>query len=110
MEDAFKKLLYAGIGLAATATEKFETTVDELVKKGKVTDTEAKKLVEEFLDKTETRKEDFEDRFKTFVEKLGYTRNSDVEELRQRVEELESQLGKGKATAASSTKKAATAK
>lgn len=103
MEDAFKKLLYAGIGLAATATEKFETTVDELVKKGKVSDTEAKKLIEEFLDKTETKKEDFEDRFQTFVEKLGYTRNSDVEELRKRVEDLEAQLGKSKA--ASTTKK-----
>lgn len=106
MEDAFKKLLYAGIGLAATATEKFETTLDELVKKGKVTDTEAKKLIEEFLDKTETKKEDFEDRFKTFVEKLGYTRNSDVEELRKRVEDLEIQLGK---TKAASTAKKSTA-
>lgn len=94
MEDQFKKFLYAGIGLAATATEKFESSIDELVKKGKVTDSEAKKLVEEFLEKTNTRKDDFEDKFKNFIEKLGYTRNADVEELRARVEELEAQLNK----------------
>lgn len=98
MEDAFKKLLYAGIGLAATATEKFEASVDELVAKGKVSDSEAKKLVEDFLDKTNTKKDDFEDKFKTFVEKIGYTSNNDVEELRKRVEELEAQLGKKTST------------
>lgn len=94
MEDAFKRLLYAGIGLAATATEKFEASVNDLVEKGKVSDSEAKKLVEDFLEKTNTKKDDFEDKFKTFVEKIGYTSNNDVEELRKRVEELEAQLGK----------------
>ena len=57
MEDSFKKLLYAGVGLAATATEKFEKTVNDLVKKGKVTDSEGKKIVEEFLEKTNNKKE-----------------------------------------------------
>ena len=94
MEDSFKKLLYAGVGLAATATEKFEKTVDELVKKGKVTDSEGKRIVEEFLDKTNTKKEEFDEKFKGFVEKLGYTKNSDVADLRKRIEELEAQLNK----------------
>lgn len=105
MEEAAKKLLYAGIGLATTVTENFNKTLEELVEKGKVSDSEAKKLVEEFLEKTETRKDEFDERWNNLVEKLGYTSNSEVEELRQRVEELEAQLGKKstskKATAAS---------
>lgn len=102
MENSFKKLFYAGVGLAATATEKFEDTLNELVAKGKVTDSEAKKFFEEFNEKTASKREEFDEKFKAFVEKLGYTRNSDVEELRQRVEELE------KANKAASKKTAVT--
>jgi hypothetical protein len=40
---------------------------------------------------------------KSFVEKLGYTRNSDVEELRKRVEELENQANKASKKAAATT-------
>ena len=100
MENSFKKLFYAGVGLAATATEKFEETLNELVEKGKVTDSEAKKFFEEFQEKTSGKREEFDEKFKSFVEKLGYTRNSDVEELRKRVEELENQANKGKKAAA----------
>ena len=95
MEDAFKKLLYAGVGLAATATEKLEKTVSDLVEKGKVTDSEGKRIVEEFLDKTSTKKEEFDEKFTSFVEKLGYTKNGDVSELRKKIEDLEAQLAKG---------------
>ncbi len=100
MENSFKKLFYAGVGLAATATEKFEETLNELVEKGKVTDSEAKKFFEEFQEKTSGKREEFDEKFKSFVEKLGYTRNSDVEELRKRVEELENQANKANKKAA----------
>ncbi|MDX2002258.1 MAG: phasin family protein [Chitinophagales bacterium] len=109
MEDTFKKLLYAGVGLAATATERFEKTVSELVEKGKVTDSEGKRIVEEFLEKTSTKKDEFDEKFKSFVEKLGYTKNSDVAELRSRIEELEAQLAKGAKKAASAVADAAKA-
>ena len=101
MEDSFKKLLYVGVGLAATATEKVEKTVNELIEKGKVSDLEGKKIVEDFLEKSNTKKEEFDGKFKEFVEKLGYTKNSEVAELRKRIEELEAQVAKSakKATA-----------
>ena len=102
MEDSFKKLLYVGVGLAATATEKVEKTVNDLIEKGKVSDSEGKKIVEEFLEKSNTKKEEFEERFQSFVEKLGYTKSNEVAELRKRIEELEAQLAK-------SAKKVATA-
>jgi polyhydroxyalkanoate synthesis regulator phasin len=103
MENSFKKLFYAGVGLAATATEKFEDTLNELVEKGKVTDSEAKKFFDEFQEKTSGKREEFDEKFKSFVEKLGYTRNSDVEELRKRVEELENQANKASKKAAATT-------
>lgn len=101
MEETFKKLLYAGVGLAAEASEKFEKSINELVDKGKLNETEAKKNIDEFFSKTAERRKEFEGKFNEFVEKYGYSKNSDVQELRKRVEELESKLGvkKTKATA-----------
>ncbi len=92
MEDAFKRLLYAGVGIAASATEKVESTIDSLVEKGKLSDNEGKKIIDEFLEKSETRREEFDDKFKGFVEKFGYTKSGDLDELRKRVEELEAKL------------------
>ena len=104
MEEQFKKLLYAGVGLAAQATEKLQKSVDELVEKGKLTDSEAKKVIEDFLEKSDSKKEEFEDRFNSFVEKFGYTKTEDLEALKKRVAELEKKAGNAstakKATAA----------
>lgn len=101
MEDTLKKLLYAGVGLAAEATEKLEKSLNDLVEKGKINDTEAKKKLDEFLSKTEDKRKEFEKKFNEFVEKHGYSKSADVVELRKRVEDLESKLGvkKAKATA-----------
>lgn len=43
MEETFKKLIYAGVGLAAQATERIEETINDLISKGKITDKEGKK-------------------------------------------------------------------
>jgi len=108
MEDTLKKLLYAAVGMAAQANEKFEKTVDELVEKGKVSESEAKKLIDEFLEKGEARKEEFDDRFKTLIEKFGFTKTHEMEELRKRVEELEAKLAE-KTKSSSRSKAAASA-
>ncbi len=101
MEDTLKKLLYAGVGIAAEATEKLEKSLNELVDKGKMNDSEAKKKLDEFFSKTKEKRHEFENKFNEFVEKHGYSKNADVTELRKRVEDLESKLGvkKAKATA-----------
>ena len=57
MEETLKKIVYAGVGLAAQATEKFESTVDELIAKGKLSDKEGKKIVDDFFSKTEKKKD-----------------------------------------------------
>jgi polyhydroxyalkanoate synthesis regulator phasin len=54
MEDLFKKLLYAGAGLAVTAKESLDKSIDELVEKGKISDTEGRRIVDNFFEKTES--------------------------------------------------------
>ena len=104
MEKEFKKFLYAGVDLAAAASEKFQSTVSELVTKGKISSDEGKKLVDDFFAKSEERKAEFEKKYKEFSEKLGINKKKneedELEELRKKVSDLESKLTKAKATPA----------
>lgn len=106
METTLKNLLYAGAGLAAEATEKIQTEVDKLVKKGKNADFEAKRVVEDFISKTETKTGEFEAKFNEFISKFGFAKTSEVEELRAKLEKLEAASATTKTTAT----KSATAK
>lgn len=96
MEELFKKVLYAGAGLAAVATEKIQTTVDELVEKGKISDKEGKKIIEEFFEKTDAKKNEFEEKFakvtQEVTEKLGYVKKEEVDSLMKRIDKLEAKL------------------
>lgn len=100
MEDLFKKLLYAGAGLAVTAKENLEKEVNVLIEKGKISDSEGKKIVENFFENTEGKKKEFEEKFAKITEdvasKLNYVKKSDVDALMKRVEELEAKLAESK--------------
>lgn len=93
MEETLKKLVYAGVGLAAQATEKFEVAVNDLVKKGKLSDKEGKKIVDDFFKKTEKKKEEFESKFKSTTEevvaKFNFAKQTDLDELSKRIAKLE---------------------
>lgn len=92
METTFTKLIYAGIGLANEAAEKIEKKVDELAKKGETTDWEARKIVDNIVKKTgETNWA--EKRFNEVIGKFGYAKNTEVTELRKKIEQLETLAG-----------------
>ena len=108
MDNPLKQFLYAGIGLAALTTEKVQSTLDELVEKGKISDSEAKKVAEDVISNLNGKREDFEDKvgevIKNVAEKLNYVKREDYENLQKRVKNLESELAKSK------SKKTTTAK
>ncbi len=99
-DNLFKKVLYAGVGLASVTAEKIEETVDDLIKKGKISDSEGKKIVEDFFKNTEVKAEEFEGKLKEVVKnvvaKFDFLKREDVAGLRRRVEELEAELAKTK--------------
>ena len=100
MDNPLKQFLYAGIGLAALTTEKVQSTLDELVEKGKISDSEAKKVAEDVISNLNGKREDFEDKLgdvvKNVAEKLNYVKREDYENLQKRVKDLESELAKSK--------------
>ncbi|MBI1287218.1 MAG: hypothetical protein GC178_06525 [Flavobacteriales bacterium] len=112
MEDAFKKFLYAGVDLAAEVSNKFEQSVKELIEKGKISDVEGKKLVDELFEKTESRKEEFEAKYNEIKEKVGIVKKTEEEvlaDLKAKVADLESKIGKSSTKTAAAPKAAAKA-
>lgn len=99
--DMIKNFIYAGVGLATTTTEKAKETINDLVEKGKISDTEGKKIMDDFFKSTENTKEEFETKWKklndTLTSKFDFISNKDTEEvkvLKSRIEDLESKLAK----------------
>ena len=105
---SLKDLFYAGIGLFSVAAEQaeklteqykttFEKTISDLVSKGKLTDTEGRKQVEDFFKNTDHKKEEFESTWKkttdSLVSKLNYVRPRDIEAVLARIEAIEAKLG-----------------
>lgn len=101
MEKELKNLLYAGVDLAAAASEKFQKGVNELVDKGSITPEDGKKWIDEMFTKTEERKAEFEKKYKEFTSKFKTTAKKDaeeeVDELRKKLADLEAKLAKNKA-------------
>ena len=104
MENMLKKALYTGVGLVTIATEKVQETVAGLVDNGKLSEEEGKKVVDDLIADLDSKKDDFEGRVNSLVNKIVNTvdlpSRSDFSTLKARIKELEAQL-ESKETAAS---------
>lgn len=100
MEDLFKKFIYTGVGLVSLTAERLQKSVDSLVADQKLSKEEGRKIVDDVLRKTETKREEFEKQLKKVTEEVlenfNYPKAKEVEDLRKRVESLEIKLGKAK--------------
>lgn len=105
LNTAFKNFLHSGVDLMAAASEKFETSVNELIAKGKISPEDGKKMVDEFLAKAKAKREEAEAKFNEFTDKFKKkTKEEELADLKQKVADLEAELGT--ATSKKSTAKA----
>ncbi len=112
MEKLLKKIVYTGVGFVSLTVDKMSETVKELMKDGKISEKEGKKLIEDFSNNTGEKKDEVEKQFKKLVDKvlksLNYVRKSEVDKLEERLADLEKQLekkAKPKTNKKTSTKK-----
>lgn len=102
MEDLFKKFLYTGIGLVALTAEKMQKTIDKLVSENKISTEEGRRLVDDFIKNTQTKKEEFESQLKSITERIvrnfDFATAHELKDLKKRVEVLEAKNGITKAS------------
>jgi len=73
MEDLFKKFVNAGVGYIAQGNKKVQSTIDKLVKDSKISEQEGKKIVDEFLKSSETKRAELEKQFQGLTDRLKGT-------------------------------------
>lgn len=83
----------AGAGLAIMTTEKVQEIMDELVKKGEMTEKEAREAVSEFVEKSKQAKKNLEDKMEqtvtSLLNRLNIPTRKEVEEMKKRLARLE---------------------
>ena len=98
MEDFFKKFIYTGVGWISVTTEKFKKTIDGFISDGKISEGEGKKIVDDFLKNTETKKDEIETQFGSVVDKIiksfSFATKTEVDDLEKKVAELEAIIAK----------------
>ena len=96
MFDIIKKIMLTGVGLAAMTKDKVEELAGDLAKKGKLSEKEGKKLVDDLLKTSEKAKDDLEKDIEKMVKntmkKMNLARAEDLSNLTKQVKKLEQAL------------------
>jgi len=93
MLEFIKKAIFISAGLASMTAEKIEETVEEIVKKGELSEKQGKEFLQDLKEKSAKAKKDLGERIEHLVSdalrKLSIPTRKEVEELKARIEQLE---------------------
>jgi polyhydroxyalkanoate synthesis regulator phasin len=94
--DWLKQLLMMGIGTTSLAAEKLREASEQWVKEGKINPEQATAFVDELVDKLRVEQGNFEStlerQIRNMMQDLGVPRQTEVDELRGRIDRLERQV------------------
>ncbi|MCX7634988.1 MAG: hypothetical protein N2Z74_04505 [Syntrophales bacterium] len=91
MIDMMRKALLMGVGLAVMTTEKLKEAVDELVKKGELSEKEAREVLQELMEKSRQARKEWETKVENMVRNI--MNRADIPSRRE-IEELKARLAK----------------
>lgn len=96
MSDFLKKGFLLGLGAAVSGKEKLSQKLQELVDKNELSASQAKTVMQDFVDKGEMKKDEWSgkqyDQTQRMAKDLGLATKDDINELRARISELETKL------------------
>jgi polyhydroxyalkanoate synthesis regulator phasin len=94
--DWIKQLLLVGIGTTSMVAEKLKEVSDEWVKDGKINPEQAKHFVDDLMGQLKSEQGNFENTLERYIrnilQDLGVPRQSEMDELRGRIDRLERQV------------------
>lgn len=70
MDDLFKKFINTGVGFLSQGNKAVQKAIEKLVQESKISEQEGKKIVDDLLKSSETKRADLEKQFKTITEDL----------------------------------------
>lgn len=94
--DWVKQLLMIGVGTTSFVAEKLKEASEQLVKEGKINPDQAKDFVDDLMTRIQSEQGNFESQMqrqmRNMLQDLGVARQSELDELRGRIDRLERQL------------------
>jgi polyhydroxyalkanoate synthesis regulator phasin len=103
MLNIIKKTMLTGIGLALIAKDEVEDLAKELINKGKMSESEGTKFLEDLqkrYDETQTKLEEKVQRaVKDFMKKADVVTGDELKALKKEIRELKKVMGEGKDSA-----------
>lgn len=94
--DWLRQLLLMGVGTTSLVTEKLGEVSEQWVKDGKINPDQAKAFVDDLLSQVKTEQSQWETnlerQIRNILKDLGVPRQSEVDELRGRIDRLERQI------------------
>ncbi len=94
--DWLRQLLMMGVGTTSLVAEKIKEATDEWVKDGKIDSERAKAFVDDLMGQLNADPSNFqkqmERQMKNMLQDLGVPRQSEMDELRGRIDRLERQI------------------
>ncbi|MBD2313409.1 phasin family protein [Desertifilum sp. FACHB-1129] len=91
-----KQLLLIGVGTTSLVAEKLREVSDEWVKNGTVNPEQAKGMVDDLMERLKTEQGNFDSQMqrqlRNVLQDLGVPRQSELDELRGRLDRLERQI------------------
>lgn len=95
-KSLLQQLLLIGVGTTSLVADKLRQVTDEWVKDGRMNADQAKTMVDEILENLRDDASSLDDavqrQMKQFLEDLGVPRQSELDELRGRIDRLEREL------------------
>lgn len=96
MIDLVKKAMFTGIGVVSLSKEKIEEVARDFIEKGKLSEQEGEKLVDELLKKSEESraevKKQIEEQVQAVLQKMDCATKSDLAELRAELLEVKAKM------------------
>ncbi len=94
--DWLKQLLMVGVGTTSMVADKLREVSDEWVKNGKINPEQAKGFVDDMVQQMKSEQGNFEvnmeRQLRNLLQDLGVPRQSEMDELRGRIDRLERQV------------------
>ena len=94
--DWLRQILMVGIGTTSLVAEKIKEVSEEWVKDGKINSEQAKAFVDDFMGQINSEsggvQKQMERQMKNMLQDLGVPRQSELDELRGRIDRLERQV------------------
>ncbi|MCA1020857.1 phasin family protein [Halobacillus litoralis] len=101
MNDLLKKGFHLGLGAAVSGKEKFEKLVNDMVRRGEISPSQAKSVVNERMQawmakgqsKDQEWNEQMKAKFQDQMNELGFVSREEYEKLEARIQRLENERG-----------------